>query len=162
MRTSIQFLIFILVFPASTLAQNLSFLGLNEIRFGMHENSMPGKVIVRDTTSSYSDSSVYLRTSSCHLYRRANEKLDLQGFKASGIEYEFCNEKLSYVFIRVTGSADIDKAIASLQTYFPKFNCGKKTPIGSCKLVDTHHKKLRTIVSIDRTKQEMNIVLIAR
>ncbi len=96
------------------------------------------------------------------MYHRPSENLQLRGFIAKHIEYEFCDNELGYVFIYVSGKTEISNALATLKIHFPKMNCGKNVPLGTCSLLDTHNRKLRMIVKIDQKTNEMNLVLIPR
>jgi hypothetical protein len=158
----ISLFIILFFFSAKANAQNLSFLGLSNIQFGMSESSLKDKILVPDSTSAYTDTAVYLKTTNCHVYYCPHEKLELSGFRAARIEYEFCGGKLAYVFIRVNSSSEIEKALSVFQREFKNLSCGKKTPLNTCTLLDAKHKKLRTIISMNQYSQEMNIVLIAR
>jgi hypothetical protein len=137
-------------------AQDLKFLGIEGVYFGMPETALTEKVIIMDTTSSYTDTAFYLRSTSCHIYRRTNEKLQLNGFTASSVEFEFCDGKLVYVFITVNGQAQTDAALRTLKQRFPKLQC-KKDP---CNRYDSKSKKLRVIASNNSPKQELSFVLI--
>jgi hypothetical protein len=159
MRT-ILFICFSLVLSATAGAQSLDFLGLNNIHFGMKSSEMKGKVVIMDSTSVYKDTAVYLRNTRCHLYQRPAEKLDLRGFTASRIEYQFCDEKLSYVFIYVNGNAEIDKAVAELKKTFKNLGC--KGELSGCDQMDASAKGIRCLVNIDRKTQRMNFVLITK
>jgi hypothetical protein len=142
-------------------AQSLDFLGLSGIRFGMTEAQLSNKVLLMDSTSSYKDTAFYLKSTRCHIYRRSSENLQLTGFTASRIEYEFCDNKLVYVFVQVAGKPQIDAALKTLQLRFPKIGCGKKTPLTNCARFDSSRRKLRVIGANDSSKQRLELVLIA-
>lgn len=152
---------FLLVLSCPAAAQTLDFLGLNGIRFGMKSSEMTGKTIILDSTSAYKDTATYIRNTRCLLYFRKNENLNLRGFKATRVEYEFCDNALTYVFVYVKGNAEIDKALNEMKKTFPKLGCkGRKG--WECAQIDTSAKGMRLIVNIDRKKEEMSFVLIAR
>lgn len=136
--------------------QDLRFLGIEGVYFGMPETELKDKVVIMDTTSSYKDTAFYLRSTSCHIYRRLNEKLSLNGFTASSLEFEFCDGKLAYVFVTVNGSVQTEAALRTLKQRFPKLNC-KSQP---CTNYDSKAKKLRIIAQNNMTKQELSFVLI--
>lgn len=160
MRTLL--LLFFLGLSALTLrAQQLDFIGLKGVYFGMKSSDMADKTVILDSTSSYKDTATYLRNTRCKMYFRNNENLSLSGFTASRVEYEFCDNELGYVFVYVKGNAEIDKAIAELQKTFKKLGC-KGRPLSQCTLMDASAKGMRVIVNIDRKKQEMNFVLIPK
>jgi hypothetical protein len=145
------------LFTATLLSgQDLKFLGIEGVYFGMQESELKEKVIIMDTSSSYTDTAFYLRSTTCHLYRRNNEKLQLNGFTASSVEFEFCDGKLVYVFVTVNGQAQTEAAFRVLKQRFPKLIC-KKEP---CYRYDTKSKKLRVIANNNSNKQELSFVLI--
>ncbi|HLG03121.1 MAG TPA: hypothetical protein VI731_05960 [Bacteroidia bacterium] len=152
--------IFILFFGVTSgYSQSLEFIGLKGIFFGMRTEDLTGRTIILDTTSTYKDTLSHIRRSRCHIFFLKNQDLQLAAFKASRIEYEFCDSVLSYVFIHVKGNAEMDKAVAALQTKFKKLRC--KNNSGPC-VMDAHSSGLRCIVKIDRVKQEMSFVLISK
>ena len=160
MRTLLLFIV-LFISTATLRAQQLDFLGLKGIYFGMKSADMPDKTVILDSTSSYKDTATYLRNTRCKMYFRKNENLSLAGFTASRVEYEFCDNELGYVFVYVKGNTEIDKAIAQLQLTFRKLGC-KGKPASQCTLMDASAKGMRVIVNIDRKKQEMNFVLIPK
>ncbi|MGL5889194.1 MAG: hypothetical protein ACRC3B_04880 [Bacteroidia bacterium] len=137
-------------------AQDLKFLGIEGVYFGMPEAELKEKVLIMDTTSSYTDTAFYLRSTTCHIYRRKTEKLQLSGFNASSVEFEFCDGKLVYVFVTVNGQAQTEAAFRTLKQRFPKLQC-KKDP---CTNYDSKSKKLRIIANNNSSKQEFSFVLI--
>ena len=96
------------------------------------------------------------------MYYRPTENLQLRGFTAKHIEYEFCDGELGYVFVYVSGKTEINNALAALKLNFRKLNCGKNVPLGSCTLMDTNNGQLRLIVRINQVTNEMNFVLIPK
>lgn len=154
-------IILFLLVAGAIRSQSLDFLGLTGVRFGMKTAEMTGKTVILDSTSAYKDTATYLRNTRCQMFFRKNEKLALNGFTASRIEYEFCENSLTYVFVYVKGQAEIDKAINELKKTFPKLGCKGKEAI-DCTQMDSASKGIRIIVNIDRKKQEMNFVLIAK
>lgn len=162
MRNSAVALLFFVFLGSSLSAQSLEFLGLTNVSFGMNLKLLPDHQLILDTSSSYTDTALYLRNTRCQMYYRRNENLQLKNFTASHIEYEFCDSALGYVFIYVSGKENISDALSSLKTSFPKMGCGKNVPLGTCAQIDTHNSNLRLIAYIDHTKNEMNFVLIPR
>ncbi len=154
----LQHLFFIAaLFSVSLLSgQDLKFLGIEGVYFGMQETELKEKVIIMDTSSSYTDTAFYLRSTTCHIYRRNNEKLQLNGFVASTVEFEFCDGKLVYVFVTVNGQAQTEAALRTLKQRFPKLQC-KKEP---CNRYDTKSNRLRIIANTNSKKQELSFVLI--
>lgn len=96
------------------------------------------------------------------MYYQEGQQVQLQGFSATRVEYEFCDSALGYVFVYVSGKDNISNALNTLKTTFPKMSCGKHVPLGTCSLIDTHNAKMRLIVHIDQAKNEMNFVIIPR
>lgn len=162
MRKSAVLLLFLLFAAISVGAQSLDFLGLPAVSFGMKLKNLPDNRLIMDTSSSYSDTALYLKTTRCQMYYQQNQNLQLKGFTASRIEYEFCDSTLGYVFVYVSGKDNISNALNSLKTTFPKMSCGRNVPLGTCSLIDTHNGKMRMIVHIDQVKNEMNFVIIPR
>jgi hypothetical protein len=162
MKNSAVALLLFLFIGFSASAQSLEFLGLPEISFGMKLKALNDAQLILDSSSSYNDTALYLRSTRCQMYYRKNENFTLKGFTASRIEYEFCDSTLGYVFIYASGKENISNALSSLQLSFTKMGCGKNIPLGSCALIDTHNKDLRLIMHIDHAKQEMNMVIIPR
>lgn len=142
-------------------AQSLDFLGLTGVHFGMKTTEMSNKTVILDSTSAYKDTGTYLRNTRCQMYFRKDEKLDLTGFRASRVEYEFCDNSLTYVFVYVKGQAEIDKAVSELKRTFPKLGCKGKSA-SDCTQMDSAAKGMRIIVNIDKKKQEMSLVIIAK
>lgn len=155
-------LCFLTVMYLSGAAQSLEFLGKPEIKFGMKPEVLKNRRLIIDSTSSYPDSAAFIKNTRCHLYYKSDENLNLAGFAATAIHYEFCSDELGYVFVYVSGKTEIANALAKLKQHFPKMNCGKKVPLGSCNLIDTHNRNLRMILRIDHTTNQMNFVLIPR
>lgn len=143
-------------------AQSLEFLGLPAVSFGMNAEKLQNRRLIIDSTSSYTDSSAFVKNTRCHLYYKADENLNLNGFKATAVHYEFCSDELGYVFVYVSGKTEISNALAKLKQHFPKMNCGKNVPLGMCSLIDTHNRNLRMILRIDQATNQMNFVLIPR
>ncbi len=154
-------LIIFLFLSGNLLCQKLDFIGLTGISFGMKKAELPNKTVILDSTSSYKDTATYLRNTRCQNYFRKNENLQLAGFKASGIEYEFCDDELSYVFVHVQGNDEINKALTQLQLTFHKLGC-KGKDISKCTQMDSSAKGMRLIINIDRKKQVMDFVLIPK
>ncbi len=142
-------------------SQKLDFLGLTGIHFGMKAAEMTNKVVILDSTSVYKDTALYLRNNRCLTYFRNNDTLQLRGFLASSIQYQFCNKELAYVFINVSGEKEIEKTLAELQKTFKKLGC-KGKPLKDCTQIDSYAKGIRIIINIDRKKQLMNFVLIPK
>jgi hypothetical protein len=155
-------LLFALLCSGRISAQDLDFLGIPNIHFGMKSEELKNKVVILDSTSSYNDTATYIRFTRCLVYVRPTENLQLNGFSAAQIEYEFCEGELVYVFVRVKGIENIEKAMVSLRKRFPKLNCGKKIPENTCLLYDTFAKNIRIIVRKFPDKQEMTFVLIPK
>ncbi|HTF03185.1 MAG TPA: hypothetical protein VK826_04135 [Bacteroidia bacterium] len=155
-------LLFFFLFGTVLNAQSLDFLGLTGISYGMHLDSLKDRQLIMDTTSSYTDTALYLKQTRCQMYYRPNENLQLKGFNARHVEYEFCDNELGYVFVYVSGKTEISNALAALKVNFPKMNCGKNVPLGTCSLIDTHNNRLRLIVRVNQVTNEMNFVLIPR
>jgi hypothetical protein len=143
------------------LAQKLDFIGLNGIYFGMKSTELASKTIILDSTSIYKDTALYLRNTRCQSYFRKGENLQLTGFTASAIEYQFCDDELSYVFIHVKGEDEITKAVAQLQLTFHKLGC-KGKDISKCTQMDSSAKGMRLIINIDHKKHLMDFVLIPK
>lgn len=160
MKNFLSLSFFLLVLISASPAQSLDFLGLNGISYGMKLETLSGRKLLMDTSSSYTDTALYLKNTRCQMYYRPEENLKLNGFTAKRIEYEFCDNELGYVFVYVSGKTEISNALAALKISFPKLSCGKNVPLGTCSLIDTHNRHLRLIVRIDQTTNEMNFVLI--
>ncbi len=161
MRNTLSILLLLLL-PAGLLqAQSLEFLGMKGVHFGMKSAEMSDKVVILDSTSVYKDTLTYLRNTRCQMYFRPAQDLQLKGFKATRIEYEFCDGALGYVFVYVSGKDEIDRALATLKATFPKLGC-KGKPIGDCTQMDSSTKRMRLIINIDKKKQEMSFVLIQK
>ncbi|HET6991025.1 MAG TPA: hypothetical protein VFJ43_06860, partial [Bacteroidia bacterium] len=97
----------------------------------------------------------------CLTYFRRTDTLQLPGFLASSIQYQFCDKELAYVFINVSGQKEIDKSLAELQKTFKKLGC-KGKPLNECTQIDANAKGIRIIINIDRKKELMNFVLIPK
>jgi len=139
-------------------AQKLVFLGLPEIEFGMHVDSLKDRVVVMDTTTSYKDTAAFIRSTRCVIWFKPGQQLQLNGFIASRIEYEFCDKRLHYVFVRIRGKEEIAKAVATLKTEFTKADCW---PI-ECQALDTSSKKFRLIASLEKGGEELSLVVIPK
>jgi hypothetical protein len=162
MRLSAGFLFAFFFVTITASAQQLDFLGLNGIHFGMKIKELPGPQLMLDSSSSYTDTAVYLANSRCQMYYSRAQNLQLAGFNASKVEYEFCDSALSYVFVTVIGKDEIDKALATLKVHFTKMGCGKNVPLGSCSLIDTKKGNLRMILRINHETNEMSFVIIPK
>ncbi len=142
-------------------AQKLDFLGMNGMYFDMKDTSLPGKTVMLDSTSIYKDTALYIRNNRCLTYYRKSETLQLTGFLASSIQYQFCDHKLAYVFVDISGEAEIEKTLKQLQLTFKKLSC-KGKQLSECSQFDTNAKGIRIIINIDRKRQTMNFVLIPK
>lgn len=161
MRPQFFLAVFLSFFCLAAGAQRLDFLGMKDIAFGMKASDLPGKTVILDSTSAYHDTATYLRNTRCPMYFRSGENLALNGFTASRIEYEFCDNLLTYVFVYVSGKTEIDKALTELKKTFTKLGCKGKS-LSECTQMDASAKGIRIIINIDRQKQLMNFVLITR
>jgi hypothetical protein len=161
MQRILPFLLLFLLTAFSLPAQKLDFLGLNGLHFDMKDSEMPGKTVIMDSTSVYKDTVLYIRNSRCLTYFRTDENLQLTGFNAASVQYQFCDHKLAYVFVDVKGEKEIDKTLAQLQLTFKKLGC-KGKPLSECTQLDSSAKGMRIIINIDRKKQTMNFVLIPK
>jgi hypothetical protein len=161
MRKTVLLSAFFLLAAFAAGAQSLDFLGLKDVHFGMKASEMKDKTVILDSTSSYHDTAVYLRNTRCPMYFRKQENLALAGFTASRIEYEFCDNLLTYVFVYVNGKTEIDNAVATLKKTFRKLGC-KGKPAGECTQMDASASGMRIIVNIDQKNQRMSFVLIAK
>lgn len=137
-------------------------MGLQGITFGMTTENLGAKKLQIDTSTSYKDSATFVRNTRCITWQKSGQQLALNGFNASKVEYECCDGRLFYVFITVSGADNVSKALASLQTWFPKAGCGKKIPIGNCKSFDTTNGKMRMIANVQNNGQELSLVLIPK
>lgn len=155
-------LVFVLFAAAAAQAQDLTFIGLKDVRFGMTVENLGPKKLMIDTSTSYKDSATFVRNTRCITWQKSQQELTLNGFSASKVEYEFCDGHLFYVFINVSGADNVSKALATLQTSFPKAGCGKNIPIGNCKSIDTTNGKMRLIASLQNNGQELSLVLIPK
>ncbi len=156
------FLMLFFVFCAVAQAQDLGFLGIEGVRFGMNAAELKNKTVILDSSSSYHDTATYIRLTRCLVYYRKAENLQLNGFVAARVEYEFCEGELVYVFVRVVGQQNIDNALIALRKRFPQLKCPKKTAENACLLYDTSHKNIRIIARKFPEKQEMTFVLIPK
>ncbi|MBI3509053.1 MAG: hypothetical protein HY064_00200 [Bacteroidetes bacterium] len=159
-RIFFQCIFFIFIFTSSH-AQKLDFIGLKGISFGMKSADMPDKTVILDSTSAYKDTAVYMRNTRCQTYFRRTQEMQLTGFTASSIQYEFCDGELEYVFIDVSGNNSIDSALSQLQKTFHKLGC-KGKPLNQCTQLDASASGMRLIVNVDRKNQKMNFVLIPK
>jgi hypothetical protein len=142
-------------------AQKLDFLGLTSIHFDMQDSALHNKVVMMDSTSVYKDTALYIRNSRCLTYFCKNGTLNLTGFTATSVQYQFCDNKLAYVFVDVAGEKEIEKALRQLQLTFKKLGCKGKS-LTDCTQLDSSAKGMRIIVNIDKKKQTMNFVLIPK
>jgi hypothetical protein len=156
-------LIAVLLFLSlSAWSQNLDFLGMPDVRFGMKINELAAPQLLLDTSSSYTDTALYLRNTRCQMYYSKTQDHQLKGFAASKIEYEFCDSALGYVFVYVNGKAAIDSALVTLKKEFPRLGCKNSDQLNQCGLLDAQNSKMRVIVRINQTTSEMSFVLIPR
>lgn len=155
-------IIFLLFISGSVFAQKLDFLGLTGMHFGMKIKELPAPQLMLDTSSSYDDTALYLKSTRCQMYYSKTQNMQLDGFMASAIEYQFCDSLLSYVFVRVSGKEEIAKAMTALKVDFPKMSCGKNVPVGMCTFVDTTNRHVRLILKVDSATNEMSFVIIPR
>lgn len=160
MRTLLIFVLFLLA-GFSLPAQKLDFLGLAGIHFDMKDTEMDRKVVLMDSTSVYKDTALFIKNSRCLTYFRKGENLQLTGFQATSLQYQFCDHKLAYVFVDVVGEKEIEKTLAQLKLTFTKLGC-KGKPLSECTQIDSYAKGMRIIINIDRKKQTMNFVLIPK
>lgn len=152
----------LLLLPFSVFAQKLDFLGMPDVDFGMKIKELPAPQLILDTSSSYTDTALYLRNTRCQMYYSKTQNNRLNGFTASKIEYEFCDSALGYVFVYVNGKTSIDSALQTLRKEFPRLGCKGKGSLSECALLDAQNGKMRVIVRINQQKSEMNFVLIPR
>lgn len=153
---------FLLVISLSASAQQLDFLGLTGIKFGMKISELPAPQLMLDTSSVYPDTALYLANTRCQMYFSKTQNLKLDGFSATHVEYEFCDSTLGYVFIYVSGKEEIANALAALKIDFPKMSCGKNVPLGTCTLIDVTNRNVRMILRIDQATSRMNLVIIPK
>ena len=154
--------LFIFIFCGIYLpAQKLDFLGLTSIHFSMKDSEIGKKVVIMDSTSIYKDTGLYIRNSRCLTYFRPGENLQLTGFTASSVQYQFCDHELAYVFVDISGEKEIEKALSQLQLTFKKLGC-KGKPLNECTQIDSSAKGMRIIINIDRKEEKMNFVLIPK
>ncbi len=142
-------------------AQKLDFLGLKGIHFNMSPNEVDNKVVVMDSSSVYKDTSLYIRNNRCLTYFRKDDNLQLIGFTASSIQYEFCDKHLAYVFVNVIGKSEVEKALKQLQLTFKKLGC-KGKQLSDCTNIDSSAKGMRLIINMDEKHTKMNFVLIPK
>jgi hypothetical protein len=161
MQRILPLLVLFLLAGSSLQAQKLDFLGLNGVYFDMKDAEMNKKVVIMDSTSVYKDTALYIRNSRCLTYFRKEENLQLTGFSASSVQYQFCDKKLAYVFVDVTGEKEIENALKQLQLTFKKLGC-KGKPLSECTQMDSSAKGMRIIINIDKKRQKMNFVLIPK
>ncbi len=140
-------------------AQKLDFLGMNNISFQMKANELKNKVAILDSTSIYKDTAQYIQSTRCVSYKVSTEKLQLNNFLCHSIQYQFCDKKLEYIFINVSGEIEIKKALNELNKRFKKMGC-KGKPMVACTQIDTKSKGIRIIINIDPKSSSMNFVLI--
>ena len=140
-------------------AQKLDFLGMNNISFQMKANELKNKVAILDSTSIYKDTAQYIQSTRCVSYKVNTEKLQLNNFLCNSIQYQFCDKKLEYIFINVSGEIEIKKALNELNKRFKKMGC-KGKPMVACTQIDTKSKGIRIIINIDPKSSSMNFVLI--
>ena len=140
-------------------AQKLDFLGMNNISFQMKANELKNKVAILDSTSIYKDTAQYIQSTRCVSYKVSTENLQLNNFLCHSIQYQFCDKKLKYIFINVSGEIEIKKALNELNKRFKKMGC-KGKPMVACTQIDTKSKGIRIIINIDPKSSSMNFVLI--
>jgi len=140
-------------------AQKLDFLGMNNISFQMKANELKNKVAILDSTSIYKDTAQYIQSTRCVSYKVSTEKLQLNNFLCNSIQYQFCDKKLEYIFINVSGEVEIKKALNELNKRFKKMGC-KGKPMVACTQIDAKSKGIRIIINIDPKSSSMNFVLI--
>ena len=140
-------------------AQKLDFLGMNNISFQMKANELKNKVAILDSSSIYKDTAQYIQSTRCVSYKVSTEKLQLNNFLCNSIQYQFCDKKLEYIFINVSGEIEIKKALNELNKRFKKMGC-KGKPMVACTQIDTKSKGIRIIINIDPKSSSMNFVLI--
>ena len=140
-------------------AQKLDFLGMNNISFQMKANELKNKVAILASTSIYKDTAQYIQSTRCVSYKVSTEKLQLNNFLCNSIQYQFCDKKLEYIFINVSGEIEIKKALNELNKRFKKMGC-KGKPMVACTQIDTKSKGIRIIINIDPKSSSMNFVLI--
>jgi hypothetical protein len=161
MQRILPILVLFLLAGFSLQAQKLDFLGQNGVYFDRKDAEMNKKVVIMDSTSVYKDTALYIRNSRCLTYFRKEENLQLTGFNASSVQYQFCDKKLAYVFVDVTGENEIEKALKQLQLTFKKLGCKGKS-LSECTQMDSSAKGMRIIINIDKKRQKMNFVLIPK
>ncbi len=132
------------------------------VHFGMKIKELAAPQLLLDTSSSYTDTALYLRNTRCQMYYSKTQNLKLNGFTANKIEYEFCDSALGYVFVYVNGKTSIDSALQTLKKEFPRLGCKNKGPLSQCALLDAQNSRMRVIVRINQTTNEMSFVLIPR
>src|SRR3989344_2609104 len=111
MKFSAGLLLLFLLTSSRSSAQSLEFLGPPGASFCMKLNMLNDRRLLLDTSSSYKDTALYLKNTRCQMYYRKTENLQLKGFAASHIEYEFCDSALGYVFVYVSGKDNISNAL---------------------------------------------------
>jgi len=125
----------------------------------MKANELKNKVAILDSTSIYKDTAQYIQSTRCVSYKVSTEKLQLNNFLCNSIQYQFCDKKLEYIFINVSGEVEIKKALNELNKRFKKMGC-KGKPMVACTQIDTKSKGIRIIINIDPKSSSMNFVLI--
>lgn len=158
---NISLFIFLFLLAGNLPSQKLDFIGLKGIHFGMKSALLTDKIVILDSSSVYKDTALYIRNNRCLTYFRSTDTLQLIGFTAKSIQYQFCNNELAYVFIDVAGENEIEKSLAELKKTFKKLGC-KDKPISQCTQMDCYAKGMRIIINVDRKKQVMNFVLIPK
>ncbi|MSP69403.1 MAG: hypothetical protein EXR20_03950, partial [Bacteroidetes bacterium] len=121
---------------------------MKNISFQMKANELKNKVAILDSTSIYKDTAQYIQSTRCISYKVSTEKLQLNNFLCNSIQYQFCDKKLEYIFINVSGEIEIKKALNELNKRFKKMGC-KGKPMVACTQIDTKSKGIRIIINID-------------
>lgn len=160
MRSNLRLFFFLLLLACGQQlrAQDLSFLGLDGIKFGMHVDSLKQKVVVIDSTTSYKDTAAFIRNTHCVIWFKKDQQLQLKGFVASRVEYEFCDKHLNYVFIKAKGHDNIGKALLLLQNNFPNASFGT----GGNAKADCSNRHMRMIATITENGEALSLVLIPK
>lgn len=124
--------------------------------------NLKNKQVVMDTSTAYKDTATYIRNTRCIIWQKKDQDMKLGEFTASKVEYEFCDKHLFYVFITVSGTDNVSKALHVIQSGFPKAGCGKGTPLGNCTSFDSKNKKYRIIATQQAGGQELSLVIIPK
>lgn len=143
-------------------AQNLSVFGLDKVRFGMHTDSLKGKLAVLDSTSAYQDTATYLRNTRCVIWTRPVEQVSVGAFAGSRVEYEFCDNRLYYAFFFIKGKNQVQQALQQIKVIFPEAGCGKDSPVGNCTAIDSKNKHFRIIATVKENGERLEFVVLPR